>query len=246
VYGPRSKEVIDTLYHIDQELGDFISFCSSKIAPERTLFILTADHGTHPIIDQLNKQGISFARRVSAQKLINELNELVQKKYDLSEKLVRTFENSQLYLNTDLLKNFPRKVRNKIVRDLVSYIKKQPGVRNAWTYEELSKSIFEPWNLDRYFKYQLYPERSGHIIICEQPYTEIDGHTNGTSHTSPYTSDTNVPLIFYQNGRFETERIDRTVYLTQLAPTIASILNVPRPSAATASVLKEVISRKRA
>jgi hypothetical protein len=59
----------------------------------------------------------------------------------------------------------------------------------------------------------------------------------GTTHESPYNYDTHVPLVIYQPGKYEHISIIKKVYATQLANTLAQILNIQKPPASTAQLL---------
>lgn len=66
----------------------------------------------------------------------------------------------------------------------------------------------------------------------------------GTCHHTPYNYDTHIPIIIYQRAFHQRKVIDEKVYNTQLAPTLAHILEVPRPSACTADVLPGIIVKE--
>ena len=116
------------------------------------------------------------------------------------------------------------------------------GIRRAWTFDELQKATFADYDLDKYIQRQLYKGRSGQIFYAVSPYTAIDIHPGGTSHITQYAYDTQVPLIFYQPGMFEHKKIAKNVFMPQVSVTLANILDVPRPSAATANVLPGLFS----
>ena len=106
-----------------------------------------------------------------------------------------------------------------------------PGIKNVWTFDELEDSTFQPHQLESFYKNQLYAGRSGDIICQPEPYCQITKYPTGTSHMSPYDYDTHVPLIIYQNGRFEKKKVNKKVWMQQLPVTLAHILHVGQPSA---------------
>jgi arylsulfatase A-like enzyme len=73
------------------------------------------------------------------------------------------------------------------------------------------------------------------------PYTIIGSHTYGTSHKTPYTHNTHVPLIWYQQGTIQKKQIHKKVLTVQIAPTLAHILGIPQPSAATSDILPGIL-----
>ncbi|MBA2307212.1 alkaline phosphatase family protein [Candidatus Dependentiae bacterium] len=239
-FGPYSKEALDTLYHMDHQMGLFIKEIYKKVPKEDVLFVLTGDHGGQPIPEIINQKGYTAARRYYAPTILENLNKLVEEKYGI-KKLVRFFSSSQFFLDmtrlTDLKKNLTKAIMGTMKEHLVSL----PGIRKAWTFDELQKTIFEKYDLDSRIKKELYPGRSGHLFYSTDPYTALYGNKKGGVHSTQYAYDTRVPLIFYQAGRFKPRRIHTTRYITQVSPTLAALLNVPRPSAAVARVLPELL-----
>ncbi len=243
VYGPNSKEAIDMIYHMDAQLQSLFDYIYSRVDKKDVLFVLTADHGIQPIVEQLNKQGLAIAQRYIAQDFIADINALIKKKYGASE-IVQNFKEPQFYLDQEKLAQTKPAIRQKIFADIKKYLLAKKGIRHVWTFEELKQTTFADYDLDKYLQRQLYKGRSGQIIYAVSPYTAIDTYPGGTSHITPYAYDTQVPLIFYQPGRFEKKKIVNNVFMPQVSVTLATILDVPRPSAATANVLPGLFKQK--
>jgi hypothetical protein len=76
------------------------------------------------------------------------------------------------------------------------------------------------------------------VMALPKPFTIPNGE--GTTHYSPYSYDTHVPLAFYgtpfKDGVYRThsEPID-------LAVTLSSLLGITKPAAATGRVLSEAL-----
>ncbi len=117
----------------------------------------------------------------------------------------------------------------------------QPGIKSVWTYDQLLNSNPLPTDHMYFFKRQLYPGRSGQIIIQTQPYVQLTDNSTGTSHCTPYEYDTHVPLMFYQRNVFEERVIEQKVWTLQLANTLAYLLGTNKPSASTMDVLPGII-----
>ncbi len=240
MYGPQSKEVIDLLYQLDNQLKQFMNQIYARVPEEEVLFVLTADHGAPPIPEILNDRGFTLARRLNYPAIIEHLNKLIEKKCGIKQ-IVQHFKEPQLYLNRAILEALTDEVKNRIYEDIKLYMTSLPGIRRAWTFDELRKETFESYNLDRYMQRQLYHDRSGQIFYATNPYTILDTATTGTLHSSQYAYDTHVPLIFYQKGTFMKKRVTKNVYMPQVPVTLATLFDVPRPSAAAAEVLPELL-----
>lgn len=241
LYGPDSYEIIDTLYHLDRDLGTFFDSLSTYARPEETLIALTADHGVFPVLETLPARGIPFARRASAPQLIDAMNAVLAEEFGI-EKLVIGYISPQFYLDQSRITQLNAETHQAILARLIEFLKTQPVVRDAWSYEEILRIPCPTDDIRQLYKNQLYFGRSGDIIVQVRPYTYIDHFTSGTAHGAPYDYDTHVPLIFYQQNVLPAKKVDRMVYTTQVAPTLALRLGVPRPSASRMEVLHEVAS----
>ena len=86
-------------------------------------------------------------------------------------------------------------------------------------------------------------ERSADILVALKPYWMFGG-PGGTTHGSPYDYDTNVPLLFYGPPWILPGRIDTRVYMSDVGPTRASILNVPAPVSSEGKLLPLELTRR--
>lgn len=241
LYGPHSYEIIDTLYHLDRDIGKFLKDLASIADPAETVIALTADHGVFPILETLRERGLPFAQRASAPKLIHEMNEILAAEFGI-EQLVIGYVSPQFYLDQKQITHMDESTRKAITHRLKEFLFEQPVIRDAWTYDEIKTLACPPDDIRQLYKNQLYRGRSGDIIVQVRPYTYIDHFTAGTAHGTPYDYDTHVPLVFYQPGILPAQKIDRMVYTTQVAPTLAALLETPRPSASMMPVLHEVVA----
>lgn len=238
-FGPQSKEVIDLLYHLDSQLHEFIDQVYTRVPEEDVLFVLTADHGAPPIPELLKDKGFTLARRLNYPAILEHLNKLIEKKCGIKS-LVQHFKEPQLYFNQAVFSSLTDEVQHSITELIKQYLMSLPGIRRTWTFDELRQEAFADYDLDRYMQKQLYKGRSGQIFYATNPYTMLDTYTTGTSHSSQFAYDTHVPLIFYQKGKYTKKRIPQNVYMGQVAVTLATLFNVPRPSAAALGVLPDL------
>jgi arylsulfatase A-like enzyme len=79
--------------------------------------------------------------------------------------------------------------------------------------------------------------RSGDVFLLLQPGWMDYGQNGGTSHGSPYSYDTHVPLIFMGAG-IPAGRTGQAASITDIAPTLAYLLGITEPSGCTGKVLE--------
>lgn len=230
MYGPQSIEITDMIYHLDKQINDFFKFAQKVAGKRDLLFVLTADHGLEAIPEVMQINGYKKSTRIKIQPLIEQMNKIVEDKYNLSN-LVLDFRTSMFYMDPKIFTSLKKEKQNEILNDLKIFLKKQDGVKNIWTYDELKSLNLEQYQLEDFYKMQLYPGRSGQLICQPQPYCVFTPYSTGTSHRSAFNYDTHVPLMIYQKNKYENKVINDRVWIPQLPVTLAKILDVPKPSA---------------
>jgi arylsulfatase A-like enzyme len=84
-----------------------------------------------------------------------------------------------------------------------------------------------------------HPKRSGDIsIVLESGWLE-QRTVPGTTHGSPYTYDTHVPVIFYGHGIKPGASVTYHP-ITDIAPTLSRLLRIKLPSACTGNPVTEL------
>jgi predicted AlkP superfamily pyrophosphatase or phosphodiesterase len=239
IYGPYSLEVIDMIYHLDAQLEVFMQYVQDLVGAENVLFVLTGDHGVAPIPEILQRKGFASAKRLDSTVLMAQLNSLVEEKFGIKE-IVKIFKANQFYLDSNIKKDLDKEKLNQIFALLKDHLLKQPAIKACWTNQEMEKAKFPKNYFEQLYKNQFNAKRSGDLIFMPQPYCEIIKHVKGTTHRSPYDYDTHVPLIFYQEGVTTGKKIKKKIYMTQVAPTLAKVLKVSNPSAASSEALTKI------
>lgn len=237
IYGPRSLEYIDTLYHIDRYLKNFMDNVKTMIPEEKIFYALTADHGSTPVVEYLKEQKFTLAERLLIPKLEKKMNKKIANKYGIKE-CVKEIDNPSVFLDNSKLKNLSPKEKRALLFDLKHFLKKQKGIKNVWTHEELEKSPVLDNDFTLYYKNQLFPGRTGSLIFQTYPYTYVSDDPLGTGHVACYNYTTHVPLIFYKPGKTKHTLFKQRISMAQFAPTLAAELSIPSPSACVANALE--------
>jgi len=238
-YGPQSQEALDLLYHLDWQIKQFMEYVEKKVKANDILYVLTSDHGVMPIIENLKERGMKNIHRIDEQKILQELNEHIKKTHNIENLIVRHLV-PQFYVNKKLFYGLPKEKRAMVSHTIKTFLQQQPGIMRVWTYNELNSMPVEPGSIDSFFKNQLYPGRSGEFTCKCNPYSAITKYPRGTHHRTPYEYDTHVPLSIYQKGTTKKQVIEKKVFMTQLANTLAKLLNVTKPSASVCEPLPGV------
>ncbi|HEY8937301.1 MAG TPA: alkaline phosphatase family protein, partial [Cyclobacteriaceae bacterium] len=83
-------------------------------------------------------------------------------------------------------------------------------------------------------------KRSGDIAYVLQPGWMEWGKVQGSTHGSPYTYDTHVPMLFYGFG---VKQGTTSAYhpITDIAPTLAVLLKIKYPNGCTGQPISELL-----
>ena len=84
-----------------------------------------------------------------------------------------------------------------------------------------------------------YPPRSGDLFLIFEPNFMIG--KSGTNHFSPYAYDSHVPVLFMGPG-IRAGRYAGTITPNDIAPTLATMLDVQTPSGSSGRVLTEMLT----
>jgi len=116
----------------------------------------------------------------------------------------------------------------------------EPGVAAAFTRAELENPASLPattpflaqvrktWN----------PDRSADVQMIVKEYWLFESRrTFAATHGSPYAPDYTVPILFYGPHWVGAGRVDTTVEVADIAPTLARLLQVPAPSGSEGKLL---------
>lgn len=248
--GTQTQDAIDIVYQIDRQLASFFKFLFKKVKPEDCLFILCSDEAAYPSIPEvLQQQGFGLAKRIVTESgltplpntLVNQLNAA------LGADLVLTIIPPFLYVNLPVFHLLSPLEQEAALISIRNLLRNTPGIKNAWTVEELLQLPFEREDQGRFFKLHTFrnnpdsERRSGEIVFQSVAYNLFTGPQDiepnfGNDHTSVYGYDAHVPLYIYQKGRFTKKKIYQPVITPQVPITLSEILNVPRPSAASVDI----------
>jgi arylsulfatase A-like enzyme len=111
-------------------------------------------------------------------------------------------------------------------------------VWRAYTRTQLLEGRVPPDPWSRRVLLSFHRERSGDVDVLLEPYW-MSGAT-GTTHGSAFSFDTHIPFVLMGPG-IRPGRQDRAVLLNDLAPTLATLLDVETPSGASGQPLAEIL-----
>jgi predicted AlkP superfamily pyrophosphatase or phosphodiesterase len=235
-YGPNSVEAEDAFLRLDKDLGEFMAFLNQQVGKGEWVVFLTADHGVNQTPAFLQEHQIP-AGNFDNEKLTTALNNLLKEKTKKDD-LVIGIVNNQVYL--DRKKYQAAGIKKETIDNLViDFMSKQQGIFKALPLESLY-AVTLPAVLKDKLANSYYASRAGDIQLILQSQW-IDGFSKGgTTHGSWNPYDTHIPLLWY-GSNIHPQKLYREVNITDIAPTIAALLQIQMPSGNIGHVIDELM-----
>ncbi len=235
--GPHSAEIREITVSTDRALGRLLDAIDRTVGLSRTVVVLTADHGVAPVPEQMAQWKMPGGRftRVDLEKAVAAA---LEKAYGPGA-WVEGRAGSGIYLNRALIaeKGLDPATVERVVAAGVETV---PPVWRTYTRSQLLESRVPPDPWSRRVLLSFDRERSSDVDILFDPYWMAS--SSGTTHGTPFSYDTHIPLVLMGPG-IRSGRYDRGVLLNDLAPTLATLLDVETPSGSFGQVLTEVLDR---
>jgi hypothetical protein len=151
---------------------------------------------------------------------------------------VRDTVSSNLYFDYKALERRQAR-RDEVERIACDAVVKVVGVAECYTRTQLLAKQLAPGLISTRVLNGFYPERNGDVIVVLKPFYMIRTE-DGTTHGSPYSYDTHVPVIFYGAG-IVPGSYSAASSPSDIAPTLSTLLKLEPPSSVVGRVLTEAI-----
>ena len=234
-YSTWSVETQDTYLRLDQDIAHLLEFLDEQLGLENVLVYVTAENALAVDPNYLAESRIPsgfFNYRTSVSLLKSYLNAI----YGRGE-WVTFYYAQQIYLNHQLIQDSNlslEEVQDQVARFMVQI----NGVSNALQAYVLQQNYFTDGVLHR-IQNSYYQKRSGDVILYLTPgWVEHSNVGGGAYAEFKYTP--HVPMIFY-GWKINRVTIPYRVSPTDIAPSIASFLEISMPDNATGVVISDLV-----
>ncbi len=238
--GPNAVELQDIYLRLDRNLEDLLKKLDAEVGVGKYTVFLTADHAVAdvPQFMVVNKMpgGYFNENYVKAK-----LQEFLATYYP-GRDFIENISNGQIFLNQDAFRQDPKTsgLDMFIVTELIGkFLMTVNGVSNYYTEEKLRDGDFDEGGIKGLFVRGFNSRRSGDILISLEPGWLASGSIQGTTHGSPYTYDTHVPILFFGQGIKKGSSV-RYHSVTDIAPTISTLLSIKFPNGCTGQPIEEL------
>lgn len=244
LFGPSSLESEDNLLRLDQVIADLLRFVDQKVGLDQTVVVLSADHGGAEAPGYLNEQGLHRAQYIDLNSLDREpAIQALKARFGIGEEIVESYHHPYVYLDRELLAKKgldPTLVESLIAAEMT----KMNGIALAVPSSRLARGELPDTPLIDKVLRNFNPKRSGDIYVVFESHSfinDMDGLSVATTHGSPWSYDSYVPVIFAGPG-IASQTVHRRVHTVDLAPTLSAIVGCKPPSGASGRRLPEVLA----
>ena len=240
-FGPSSLEAEDNLHRLDRTLAELLEFVDKTVGLDKTLIVLSADHGGSEAPGYLNSLGMG-GRYFNFDDVDKTAGIAALKaEFGVAKELVDQFFQPYLYLNREEIA--ARGLDFAMVsRRVAEELRELPGIAYAVSSHDLRMGAVVQTPVTEAILANFNEDRSGDIYVVFEPHWfvgEFDGKSVTGSHGAPWSYDSHVPVIWMGPG-IEHGRIARRVETVDVAPTIAAYLGVKYPSGTRGRVMTEI------
>ncbi len=234
-YGPYSHEVQDITLRTDRLLAEFFNYLDKKIGAQNYVIALTADHGVAPAPEQVKELG--YGGRLDNKTAQDAIQTALSQRFG-EEKWVLYFNYGNVYFDEAAI------ARRKLTVAEVEAVAQAallnlPGIAECLTYTQLRQGRVPANAIGKSVAQGFHRQRNGNLVIVPEPFFFF-GEASLTTHGTPYSYDTHVPVIFYGAG-IAPGQYHNASSPADIAPTLASLLKVQPPSNSIGRVLGEAL-----
>ncbi len=231
-FGPNSVEAQDTYLRLDGDIAELLAYLEKNLGKENVLVFLSADHGGAHVPSYMQSLKIPAGTLPYTQHG-DSIRSFMNRTYG-KQNWVLAYENQQIYLDRNLISRKKLSLAD-VQQRIAEYAQNLKGVSRAVTANNLATAA-QPAGFLQLLQNGHNPRRSGDVYLVLQPgwFEAYDEKmlTMGSTHGSPYTYDTHVPLIWY-GWKVQPGQTSEKVNITDIAPTLADLLHIMQPNGCT-------------
>ncbi len=237
-FGPESIELEDTYLRLDKELASLLQELDKKVGKGEYAVFLTADHAVVEVPQFLVDNRLPGGY-INIGEIAEKLELELQAKYGNGTWIENA--SNEIFLNRDLIRE--KKLDLTTVQQFVAdRLLTFDGIKETFTATDMQRNEYTRGRrmlLQMGYNFQ----RSGDVLFATQAGFLGSSSTKGTSHGSGYNYDTHVPMLFYGWGIPQGETVAYHE-ITDIAPTMAMLLNIMLPNASDGQPIQEILDAK--
>jgi len=236
-YGPDSPEAHETAVRTDKVFDKLFRYLEAQVGMQNVLVVVTADHGVAPLPELSIERRIGGGRMPSATVVADAVQAALDQRFGKAKWILYSAAEA-MYLDRALMRQ--KKLDSADVERVAADAARSVAhVARVFTRGQLMTDRAMNDAVGRRVQNGFHPGRGADLVIILEPYW-IYG-SSGTTHGTPYNYDTHVPVIFMGAG-IKPGKYNSRVAPNDIAPTLATMLEVEIPSGSSGRVLDEILT----
>jgi hypothetical protein len=234
--GPDSPDVKEMSIQTDRVIGQLFGYLDRAVGMGNVLVILTADHGVAPIPE------VNTARRMPGGRMPQgavrkAVEAALTAKYGAGQWMLSPSDTA-FYFNRETI--LEKKLdAAEVERTAAEAARRVPHVFRVYTGEMLLTGAVD-LQVGRRVMNGFYAPRGPDLYVLLEPYWLYG--SKGTTHSTTFSYDAHVPVIFMGPG-IKAGRFDEQIAVNDVAPTLATYLDIETPSGSVGRCLAEILVR---
>ncbi len=221
----NSAEKEDLYLSLDDDLKMLFGVINEKIKMSNTLVVLTGTQ-TEPFSQKTLTDNNLSVGKFDGKRVVALLNSFLMAKYGQTRWILNYAEGNIFFNNAEIDKKGIDKEKFKY--EVIRFLADIQGVSFVAAYDDLKKANGDISDVNVRLKNSLFRGRSGDvIIILNAGWSDMDTDGNESQITSTALQQT--PVFFY-GFNMEKSTIEQRYFVTDIAPTLCNILQIPNPN----------------
>jgi predicted AlkP superfamily pyrophosphatase or phosphodiesterase len=234
--GPDAPEVRDMAIRADRVIGKLLEFLDRRIGLGDTIVVLTGDHGVAPV-PEVGAERKMPGGRLASKSVLAAIDTALTERFGEGKWVVGT--SPGVYFNRELIRT--KKLNEaEVERVAAEAAARVPHIFRVYTRSQIESGQVIDDAVTHSVVNGFFPSRASDLVVIEEPYWMQS--PRGTTHGSPFGYDSHVPVIF-MGPKVKAGRYDGKMAPNDIAPTLATMLDIETPSGAMGRVLVEMLEK---
>jgi hypothetical protein len=233
--GTYSADQREVTVQTDRIIERLFQAVERQVGISNALVVLTADHGVAPSAEE-DAANRMPGGRIPSNVLRDAVQAALAKKYGEGSWVVGS-SDLNLFLNRPLIAQKgldPAEVRKTGAEAVLAL----PHIQRVYTRDQLLAGTVPGDDTSRRVMNGYHVRRGSDLAVLPEPYWIVTNDT--TTHGTTYGYDTHVPVVFMGQG-IRPGVYHGNVQVNDIAPTLATLLEIETPSGSVGRVLTEML-----
>jgi arylsulfatase A-like enzyme len=236
-YGLESQEVMDQILRLDLTLGRLFAEAERRAGPGRTVVVLSADHGSMPLVENTRARGID-ARRVSPSVLVKAVTAALGGRFGTADGIIAAPDAPNFYLDLDRIRERGL-ARGDVEATMEKALLATGLVQAVFTHEDLIAGATDTDPVTTLFRNSFFQPRSPHVMALLKEHVYLTDRPGGTDHGTAHEYDRHVPVVFMGPG-ITPGTYDAPIGPQHIAATLGALLGLDYPLQDADRLLTEI------